>query len=232
MNSDHCCVTVQWLFSKNFQIAWNVYKRCLTVGRRSRELQPLSRDRSVTFFKKKIQIAWNVYKRCLTVAWPFSDFFLKMLRICLKRRKKRCLTVGRRSHDLQPLMRDRWATFFKIFLNCLIRRKNLVWKSADGRVTVRLLCYRVCFVRLHIRYRRMLSISFLIWLLLVVRRHQNLLPVGTMKIKVENRCYRIRQYYVKITWLWEICKTVFMTKPMKSWVEHLVFFPLFCVGST
>ena len=42
----------------------------------------------------------------------------------LETSKKRCLTVGRRSHDLPPLMRDHWATFLKIFLNCLIRRKN------------------------------------------------------------------------------------------------------------
>ena len=129
VNSDHCRATVEWLFSKNFQIAWNVYKRCLIVGRWSRDLRPqLSRDRSV---------------------------FFKMLPICLKRRKNVVWqSVGRRSHNLQPLMRDRWATFFKIFLNCLIYRKNFVWKSADSRVTVRLLCYRVCFVRLHISYSR------------------------------------------------------------------------------
>ena len=32
---------------------------------------------------------------------------------------------------------------------------------------------------------------FFIWLLLVVRRHKNLLPGGTMKIKVENRWNRV-----------------------------------------
>ena len=92
VNSDHCRATVEWLFSKIFQITWNVYERCLTVGRWSRDLRPqLSRDRSATFFK--------------------------MLPICLKRRKNVVWqSVGRRSHNLQPLMRDRWATFFKISL--------------------------------------------------------------------------------------------------------------------
>ena len=73
MTSEHCRVTVQRLFTKNFLIAWNVQKRCLTVGRRSRDLRPLSRDRSATFYEK--------------------------------------------------------------FPNCLKRPKNVVWQSADGRVT-------------------------------------------------------------------------------------------------
>ena len=216
VTSDHCRVTVQWLFSKKFQIAWNVQKtlfdsrptvawppttvtwpfgdffqknfklpetskkRCLTVGRRSRDLRPLSRDRSVTFFKKisnclkrpknvvwqsadgrvtsdhcrvtvqwlfskKFQIAWNVQKTLFdsrptvawpptTVAWPFSDFFQKNFKL-LETFKKRCLTVGRRSHDLRPLSRDRLVTFFREISNCLKRTKNVVWQSADGRVT-------------------------------------------------------------------------------------------------
>ena len=49
---EHCRVAVQRFFSKNFLFAWNVEKSCLTVGRWSRDLRPLSRDRSVTFFKK------------------------------------------------------------------------------------------------------------------------------------------------------------------------------------
>ena len=216
VTSDHCRVTVQRLFSKFSQIAWNVEKtlfdsrptvawppttvawpfsdffqnfpksletskkRCLTVGRRSRDLRPLSRDRSATFFKKFsnclkrpknavcqsadgrvtsdhcrvtvqwffskfYKIAWNVQKTLFdsrpTVAWPptivacpFSDFFQKFSKL-LETSKKRCLTVGRRSRDLRPLSRDRSATFFKKFSNCLKRPKNLVWQSADGRVT-------------------------------------------------------------------------------------------------
>ena len=138
---DHCCVTVQRLFSKFFQIAWNVQKRCMTVGRRSHDLRPLSRDRSATF-SKIFLIAWNVEKSLFdsrltvawpptTVAWPFSDFFQKIFWL-LETSKKRCLTVGRWSRDLQPLSRDRSATFFKIFPNCLKHLKTLF----DGQSTV------------------------------------------------------------------------------------------------
>ena len=107
--SDHSRVTIQWLFSKILQIAWNVQKRRLTVSRRSRDLRPLSRDRSVTLFQKISEL--------------------------LETSKKRCLTVGRRSRDLRPQSRDRSVTFFKKFPNCLKRPKNVVWQSADGRVT-------------------------------------------------------------------------------------------------
>ena len=81
---------------------------CLTVGRQSRDHRPLSRDPSV-LFTKSFLIAWNVEKRCLTVVW--------------------------RSRDLRPLSRDRSATFSKYFPNRLKRPKNVVWQSADGRVT-------------------------------------------------------------------------------------------------
>ena len=132
------------LFTKSFLIAWNVEKRCLTVVWRSRDLRPLSRDRSATFSKFS-QIAWNVQKTLFdsqptvawpptTVAWPFSDFFQNFPK-SLETSKKRCLTVSRRSRDLRPLSRDRSATFFKFFSNCLKRRKNVVWQSSDGRVT-------------------------------------------------------------------------------------------------
>ena len=215
VTTDHCRVTLQWVFTKSFLIAWNVEKRCLTVGRRSRDLRPLSRDRSATFFKffsnclkrpktlfdsrptgawpqplsrdrsatfykifpnrlkrpknvvwqsansrvtsdlchvtvqrlfsKKFLIAWNVQKTLFwqsadgrvtstTVARPFSDFFQNFPK-SLETSKKRCLTVGRRLRDLRPLSRDRSATFFKIFPNRLKRPKNVVWQSADGRVT-------------------------------------------------------------------------------------------------
>ena len=109
VTSDHCRVTVQWLYSKNFLIAWNVQKRCLTAGRRSRNLRPLSRDRSVSFFRNCSQL--------------------------LETSKKRCLTAGQRSRNLRPLSRDRSVTFFKITRKCLKRPKNVVWQSADGRVT-------------------------------------------------------------------------------------------------
>ena len=89
VTSDHCRVTVQQLFSKFFLIAWSVGKTLFTVGQRSRDLRPLSRDRSATFFTI-FQIAQNV--------------------------ERRCLTVSRRSRDLRPLSRDRSATFSEFFL--------------------------------------------------------------------------------------------------------------------
>ena len=117
---------------------------CLTVGRRSRDLQPLSRDRSATFFKifpnclKRPKTLFNSQSTVAwpptTVAWPFSDFFRNFPKL-LETSKKRCLPVGRRSRDLRPLSRDRSVIFFKILQNCLKRSKNVVWQSADGRVT-------------------------------------------------------------------------------------------------
>ena len=109
VTSDHCRVTVQWLFSKKFQIAWNVQKRCLTVGRRSRDLRPLSRDRSVTFLKK----ISNCLKRPKNVVWQSAD--------------------GRVTSD-HCRVTVQWL-FFKKNSNCLKRPKNVVWQSADGRVT-------------------------------------------------------------------------------------------------
>ena len=64
-------------------------KRCLTVGRRSRDFNHC-RVTVQRLFSKFSQIAWTS--------------------------KKRCLTVGRRSRDLRPLSRDRSATFSKKFL--------------------------------------------------------------------------------------------------------------------
>ena len=144
MTTDHCRVTLRWVFTQSFLIAWNVQKRCLTVSRRSRDLRPLSRDRSATFFK----FFPNRLKRPKNVVWHSSDgrvtsdhcrvtvqrLFSKFSQIAWNV-QKRCLTVGRRSRDHRPLSRDRSATFFKIFPNCLKRPKNVLWQSADGRVT-------------------------------------------------------------------------------------------------
>ena len=140
--------TVSWPFSDFSQIFSELLgtskKHCLTVGRRSRDLRPLSRDRSATFSK----ISPNCLKRQKTLldsqptvawppttaAWPFSDFFQKISEM-LDTSKERCLTVGRQSRDLRPLSRDRSATFFKISPICLKRLKNVVWQSPNGRVT-------------------------------------------------------------------------------------------------
>ena len=82
--------------------------KCLTVSRRSRDLRPLSMTVQ-RLFSKNFRIPWNV--------------------------EKSSLTVGQRSRDLRPLSRGYSATFFKIFPNCWKRRKNVIWQSADSRVT-------------------------------------------------------------------------------------------------
>ena len=144
VTSDHCRVTVQRLFSKFPQIAWNVEKTLFDSRPTVAWPQPLTRDRSATFFKilanrlkRPKNVVWQSADGRVTSttdAWPFSDFFQNLPK-SLETSKKRCLTVSRRSRDLRPLSRDRSATFFKKFSNCLKRRKNVVWRSADGRVT-------------------------------------------------------------------------------------------------
>ena len=138
-------IIVQQLFSKISELLGLSKKSSLTVSQRSRDLRPLSRDRSVTFFQKISPMAWNVQKTLFdsrptvawpptTVAWPLSDF-IQNFTLLLETSKKRCLTVGRWSRVLRPLSRDRSMTFFKNFPNCLKRPKNVVWVSADRRVT-------------------------------------------------------------------------------------------------
>ena len=109
VTSDHsdCRVTVQWLFSKNFLIAWNVQK---------------------TLFDSQLTVAWPPN----TVAWQFSDF-LQNVSLLLETSKKRCVTVGRRSRDLRPLSRDRSVSFFENSPNRLKRPKITLF---DSRLTV------------------------------------------------------------------------------------------------
>ena len=108
VTSDHCRVTVQWLFSKFHLIAWNVQYR---------------------LFDSRPTVAWPP----TTVAWPFSDFFQNSSKL-LETAKIGWPTVGRRSRDLRPLSRDRLVTFFESTPNCSKRPKNVVWQSADGHV--------------------------------------------------------------------------------------------------
>ena len=105
VTSDHCRLTVQWLFSKNFLIAWNVQK---------------------TLFDSQLTVAWPPRDNSAT--------FYKICPNCLKHQKN-VVTVGRRSRDLRPLSRDRSVSFFENSPNRLKRLKNVVWQSADGRVT-------------------------------------------------------------------------------------------------
>ena len=137
VTSDDCHVTVQRLFSKCCHFSWNVDKSCLTVGRRSRDLRPLTRDRTATFLKFR-HFCWNV--------------------------EINCSTISRRSRDLRRLSRYRSATFFKILQFWLKRRKKVVWKSVDGRVTVgvRRLCFRVFFRTTSAYASSRMSLSFFI----------------------------------------------------------------------
>ena len=86
--------------------------------------------------RRKIVVGQSVdgrvtsYHCRVTILRLFSRYFLIAWSI-----QKRCLTVCRRSRDLRPLSRDRSVTFFKIFPNCLKRRKKVVLQTADGRVT-------------------------------------------------------------------------------------------------
>ena len=162
VTTDHCRVTLRWVFTQSFLIAWNVEKRCLTVSRRSRYLRPLSRDRSATFFK----IFPNRLKRPKNVVWQsadgrvtsdqcrvtvqrlFSNFFLIAWNV------QKTLFDSRPTVAWpQPLSRDRSATFFKIFPNRLKRPKNVVWQSADSRVTSD---------HCHVTVQRLFSKNFLI----------------------------------------------------------------------
>ena len=98
VTSNHCRVTVQWLFSKIPRIAWNVEKR---------------------LFDSRPTVAWPP----TTVAWTFSDFF-KVFPNCWKRRKK---LFDSRPTVVWPLTTFVWpfSNFKKKFLTCLKGRKKL-----------------------------------------------------------------------------------------------------------
>ena len=108
VTSDHCRVTVQWLFSK-FPKSLETSKNVVWQSADGRVTSDHCRVTVQRLFSNFFLNAWNVQSTLFdsrpTVAW------------------------------LQPLSRDRSATFFKIFPNRLKRPKNVVWQSADGRVT-------------------------------------------------------------------------------------------------
>ena len=104
--SHHCRVTVQRLFSKNFRIARNVEK---------------------TLFDSQPTVAWPP----TTVAWPYSDFFQNNPKLLETSKNVVWLSADRRvTSDDCPATFQRH--FFKIFPNCLKRRKKLF----DSRPTV------------------------------------------------------------------------------------------------
>ena len=200
VNSDHCRLTVQRIFSKKFLIAWNVEK---------------------TLFDSRPTVAWPP----TTVTWPFSDFLQKIFWL-LETSKKRCLTVGRWSRDLRPLSRDRSATFFKKFSHCLgkqlfdsrptvasaptwlERRKNVVWKSADCHVMVRLFSSRGFF---SYGFTYCLADVYLVLIILSFRQKQGHVspPTGMVRfwkfrhhIKARDRTKRIFDFGGKIPTRW------------------------------
>ena len=222
VTTDHCRMTLRWVFTKIFLIAWNVQKRCLTVSRRSRDLRPLSRDRSATFFKfffnclkRPKNVVWQSADgrvTSTTVAWPFSDFFQNFPK-SLETSKKRCLTVGRRSRDLRPLSRDRSATFFKKNSNCLKRRKIVVWQSADSRVTSD---------HCHVTVQRLFSKNFLIaWNI-----QKRCLTVGRRSRDL-NHCRVTVQWLFSKNFLiaWNVEKSLFDSRPMVAWPPTTVALP-------
>ena len=144
VTSDHCHVTVQRLFSKFSQIAWNVLNRLFdsrpTVAWPPTTVAWPFSDFSQKFlnclkprktlFDSRPTVAWPP----TTVTWPFSDFFQHFPKL-LETLEKRCLTVGRRSRDLRLLSRDRSATFFKIFNQIAWNVRKTLF---DSRPTVRM----------------------------------------------------------------------------------------------
>ena len=187
LTSDHCRVTVQRLFSKFSQIAWNVQK---------------------TLFDSRPTVAWPP----TTVAWLFSDFFQKNSQL-LETSKRRCLTASRRSRDLRPLSRDRSATFFKIFPNCLKRPKNVVWQSADGRVTSD--HCRVTVQRLFSKFSQSLETSKK-RCLTVGRRLRDLRPLS-------RDCSA--NFFKKISNCLKRPKTLFDSQPTVAWPPTTVAWP-------
>ena len=139
---------VAWPFSdfyQNFPKSLETSKkRFLTVGRRSRDIRPLSRDRSATFFK----IFPNCLKRLKNDVWQSADGRVTSdhCRVTVQRLFSKFFLIAWNVQKTlfdsrptvawpQPLSRDRSATFIEIFPNRLKRPKNVVWQSADGRVT-------------------------------------------------------------------------------------------------
>ena len=105
VTSDHCRVTVQRLFFKNFP---NCLKRLNGM------------------FDSRLTVAWP----STTVAWPFSDFF-KICSKCLKRRNNVVWQSADGSLDLQPMSRDRWATapHTLAYVSFSFRLKTTSWRT-------------------------------------------------------------------------------------------------------
>ena len=197
---------------------------CLTVGRQSRDLRPLSRDRSETFFKffseclkRPKNVVWQSADgrvTSATVAWPFSDFF-QNFRKSLDTSRKRCLTVYRRSRDLRLLSRDRSVTFFKNFPNCLKLPKNVVWQSADGRVTSTTVAWP--FSDFLQNFPKSLETS-----------KKRCLTVGRRSLDLNHCRVTVQRLFSKFSQIaWNVQKTLFDSRPTVAWPPTTVAWP-FC----
>ena len=140
--------TVAWpfsdFFSNFFLIAWNVQKRCLTVGRRSRDLNHCR----VTVQRLFSKIFPNRLKRPKNVVWQSADGRVTSdhCRVTVQRLFSKTFIIAwnvpKTLFDSRPTVAwppttVAWpfSDFFNILPNCLKRPKNVVWQSADGRVT-------------------------------------------------------------------------------------------------
>ena len=187
VTTDHCRVTLRWVFTNFFLIAWNVEK---------------------TLFDSRPTVAWPP----TNVTWPFSDFFQNFHK-SLETSKKRCLTVSRRSRDLRPLSRDRSATFFKKFSNCLKRPKNVVWQSADGRVTSTTVAWP--FSDFFQKFCELLETS-----------KERCLTVGRRSRDLNHCRVTVQRLFSKFSQIaWNVLKTLFDSRRTVAWPPTTVAWP-------
>ena len=140
--------TVAWPFSNFFQnfpkSLETSKKRCLTVGRRSRDLRPLSRDRLATFFKKNS----NCLKRRKIVVWQSADSRVTSdhCRVTVQRLFSKFSQIARNVQktlfDSRPTVAWppttvawQFSDFFQKISISLETSKNVIWQLPDGRVT-------------------------------------------------------------------------------------------------
>ena len=140
--------TVAWPFSDFFQnfpkSLETSKKRCLTVGRRSRDLRPLSRDRLATFFKKNS----NCLKRRKIVVWQSADSRVTSdhCRVTVQRLFSKFSQIARNVQktlfDSRPTVAWppttvawQFSDFFQKISLSLETSKNVIWQLPDGRVT-------------------------------------------------------------------------------------------------
>ena len=154
VNSHHCRVTVQRLFSKFHRIAWNVVKNVVWQSANGRETSDHCRVTVQRLFLKIFELLETSKKRCLTVIRRSHDlralspdhsmtfFFQNFSELVLEKSKKRFLTVIRRSRDLRSLSRDFFKNPFTDFLPRFLRTTSHTLAYVVFRVLLLLLSFR------------------------------------------------------------------------------------------